>query len=174
MCVNAFSIMCRVPVFCTFKEPAWPDFYIHTSHIPKDQSETLPGPSRHDALSRQSNNHATIRLLAISYGSLDLDATNGERSATSDALSTSADARKQVFKEKETIVTSALLAYLEESAQPPDLEEGLSNDDADDERVPPLDSAVGALGRVAVGSFAEDNVHLLVLDLLEEVGEAAD
>lgn len=68
----------------------------------------------------------------------------------------------------------ALLAYLEEPAQPPHLEEGLPNDDANDEGVPPLDSAVGALGRVAVGPLAEDDVRLLVLDLVEQVGETAD
>ena len=93
--------MCvRSLIFYAFQEPAWSNFYIHTSHIPKDQSEcfsgeALPGPSRHDALSRQPNTDATIRLLAISYGSLDLDATNEEQSATSDALSTSAGAHKQ-------------------------------------------------------------------------------
>lgn len=68
------------------------------------------------SLSRQSNTDATIRLLAISYGSLDLDATNEERSATSDTLSTRADARKQEYEQKETVVASALLAYLEEPA----------------------------------------------------------
>lgn len=92
--------MCQVPVFYISQEPVCSNFYFHTSHIPKDQSECLsgearPGPSRHDALSRQPNTDATIRLLAISYGSLDLDATNEEQSATSNALCTSVDALKQ-------------------------------------------------------------------------------
>ncbi len=61
---------------------------------------------------------------------------------------------------------------LKETTEPPDLEEGLADDDANDENVPPLDTAVCALGGVAVGAFAEDNVLLLVLDLGEELGEA--
>lgn len=63
---------------------------------------------------------------------------------------------------------------LEEASQPPDLEQGLADDDANDKHVPPLDSAVGALGRVSVGALADDDVLLLVLDLGEEVGELAD
>ena len=63
---------------------------------------------------------------------------------------------------------------LEEAPQPPNLEEGLADDDADDEHVPPLDSVVGALGRVSVGALADDNVLLLVLDLGEELGETTD
>lgn len=59
---------------------------------------------------------------------------------------------------------------LEEATQPPDLEEGFTNDDADDEEVPPLDSGVCALGGVAVGALADDDVLLLVLDLGEEIG----
>ena len=92
--------MWQVPVFCASQKPVCLNFYIHTSHIPKDQTR-MPfrrsplGPSRHDALSRQPNTDATIRLLVISYGSLDLDATNEEQSATSNVLCTSADARKQ-------------------------------------------------------------------------------
>ena len=63
---------------------------------------------------------------------------------------------------------------LEEATQPPDLEEGLADDDANDEEVPPLDAGVGALGRVAVRALTDDNVLLLVLDLGEEIGEGAD
>ena len=48
------------------------------------------------------------------------------------------------------------------------------NDDADDEDVPPLNAAVGALGGVAVGALADDDVRLFVLDLGEEFGEFAD
>ena len=61
-----------------------------------------------------------------------------------------------------------------EAAEPPDLEEGLANNDANDEEVPPLDAAVCALGGVAMSAFAENNILLLVLDLGEEVGEARD
>ena len=63
--------------------------------------------------------------------------------------------------------------HLEEAAQPPDLEDGLADDDADDKEVPPLDTAVGALGSVAVGALAHDNVRLLVLDLGQQVGHFA-
>jgi hypothetical protein len=63
---------------------------------------------------------------------------------------------------------------LEEATQPPDLEECLANNHSDDEHVPPLDTGVGALGGVAVGALADDNVGLLVLDLGEELGETTD
>jgi hypothetical protein len=63
---------------------------------------------------------------------------------------------------------------LEESPQPPDLEDGLANDDTNDKQVPPLDAGVGALGGVAVDALADDNVLLLVLDLGKELGEALD
>ena len=58
---------------------------------------------------------------------------------------------------------------LEEPPQPPDLEDRLADDDADDEDVPPLDPAVCALGGVSVGALADDNVRLLVLDLGEDL-----
>lgn len=64
--------------------------------------------------------------------------------------------------------------HLEESPQPPNLENRLADDNAQDEDVPPLDTAVGALGSVAVGTFAEDNVLLLVPDLGEEIGKFLD
>lgn len=60
---------------------------------------------------------------------------------------------------------------LEEAAQPPDLEDGLAGDDAEDEEVPPLDAGVGALGGVAVGTLAHDDVALLVLDGGEELAQ---
>lgn len=63
---------------------------------------------------------------------------------------------------------------LEESAKPPHLENGLSNDEANDEQVPPLDSAVGALGGITVSALAKDNVGLLILDLGEELGKVTD
>lgn len=59
---------------------------------------------------------------------------------------------------------------LEEATQPPDLEERFANDDADDEEVPPLDSGVCALGGVAVGALADNDVLLFVLDLGEKIG----
>lgn len=63
---------------------------------------------------------------------------------------------------------------LEEATEPPDLEEGLTNNNTDDEEVPPLDSGVCALGGVAVGALTDDNVLLLVLDLVEELRKALD
>lgn len=54
---------------------------------------------------------------------------------------------------------------LKEASQPPDLEYRLANDDANDKHVPPLDSAVGALGGVSVGALTDNDVLLLVLDL---------
>lgn len=63
---------------------------------------------------------------------------------------------------------------LEEATEPPDLEESLTNDDADDEHVPPLDTGVGAFGGIAVGAFADDDVRLLVLDLGKKIGETTD
>jgi hypothetical protein len=64
--------------------------------------------------------------------------------------------------------------HLEKAAEPPDLEEGLADDDADDKHVPPLDTGVCALGGVAVSALAHDDVLLLVLDLGEKLGERAD
>lgn len=48
--------------------------------------------------------------------------------------------------------------HLEEAPQPPDLEDRLANDDTNDKDVPPLDTAVCALGSVAMGALADDNV----------------
>ncbi len=47
---------------------------------------------------------------------------------------------------------------LEEPPQPPDLEEGLADDNADDEYIPPLYPAVCALGGVTVCALSEDDV----------------
>jgi len=58
------------------------------------------------------------------------------------------------------------MTYLKESPQPPDLEDTFSNDNTNDKQIPPLDSGVGALGRVTVGALTQDNVTLLVLDHL--------
>jgi hypothetical protein len=69
---------------------------------------------------------------------------------------------------------SAGILDLEEALKPPNLEDALADDDAHLENAPPLDAGVGALGGVAVGAFADDNVALLVLDLGEEFGEELD
>ena len=69
---------------------------------------------------------------------------------------------------------SAGILDLEEALEPPDLEDALADDDAHLEDAPPLDAGVGALGGVAVGAFADDDVALLVLDLGEEFGEELD
>lgn len=63
---------------------------------------------------------------------------------------------------------------LEEATEPPDLEERFADNNADDEQVPPLDSGVCAFGGVAVGTFADYNVLLLVLDLGKKFRELAD
>jgi hypothetical protein len=63
---------------------------------------------------------------------------------------------------------------LEEASQPPDLEERLANNDTNNEHVPPLDSAVCALGGVSVGALTDNDILLLVLDLGKEIGQFAD
>ena len=63
---------------------------------------------------------------------------------------------------------------LEEATQPPHLEERFTNNNADDEEVPPLDSGVCAFSSVAVSAFTEDDVLLLVLDLGKEFRELAN
>lgn len=57
----------------------------------------------------------------------------------------------------------------EEATKPPDLEQRLASDDANDEDVPPLDAAVCGLGRVTVGALAHNNILLLILDLGQEL-----
>lgn len=61
------------------------------------------------------------------------------------------------------------ISYLEEPPQPPDLEDALANNDANDEQVPPFHPAVGALRRVAVSTLAHDDVALLVLNPLQQL-----
>ena len=63
---------------------------------------------------------------------------------------------------------------LEEAAEPPDLEDRLPDDNAEDEDVPPFDSGVCAFGRVAVGSLTHDNVGLFIFDLSEELLKLLD
>lgn len=63
---------------------------------------------------------------------------------------------------------------LEESLQPPDLENTLADDNAHLENAPPLDARVGAFGGVTVCALADYDIALLVLDLGEELGELLD
>ena len=63
--------------------------------------------------------------------------------------------------------------HLEESPQPPNLEDGLANNDANNEQIPPLDASVGALRRIPVCPLADDDVGLLVLDLGEQLRQPA-
>lgn len=72
------------------------------------------------------------------------------------------------------IAFGTVLAYLEEALQPPDLKDAFADQDTHLEHTPPLDSGVCAFCGVSVGSFAEDNVGLFVLDLGKEFGELAD
>jgi hypothetical protein len=51
-----------------------------------------------------------------------------------------------------------VLAYLEESFQPPDLEDAFSDQDSYLENTPPLDSAVCTFCGVSVRSFSDDDV----------------
>lgn len=69
---------------------------------------------------------------------------------------------------------SAGILDLEKALKPPDLEDALGNNDAHLEDAPPLDTSVGALGGVAVGALAHDDVALLVFDLGEELGQLLD
>lgn len=69
---------------------------------------------------------------------------------------------------------SAGVFDLEETLEPPDLEDALADHDAHLEDAPPLDASVGALGGVAVGALAHDDVALLVLDLGKELGKLLD
>ena len=66
------------------------------------------------------------------------------------------------------------LSYLEKPLQPPHLEDTIPGENQDLEDAPPLDTRVGALGRVPVGALANNNVALLVLDLRNEFCHLAD
>jgi hypothetical protein len=63
---------------------------------------------------------------------------------------------------------------LEESLQPPHLEDALANKDRKLEDTPPLDPSVGTLGSVSVDSFSHHDVGLLVAHLGQGLGEATD
>jgi hypothetical protein len=62
-------------------------------------------------------------------------------------------------------VLGAIAAHLEETFQPPDLEDSLANKDGHLEYAPPLYSTIRALGCVAVYPLTNYDVGLLVLDL---------
>jgi hypothetical protein len=63
-----------------------------------------------------------------------------------------------------------VLAYLEESLQPPDLEDTFAHQHSHLEYTPPLDSGICTFGSVSVGSFPDNDVRLLVFHLREEFG----
>jgi hypothetical protein len=69
---------------------------------------------------------------------------------------------------------STVLAYLEESFQPPDLEDTFANQNDHLEDAPPFDSAVCAFCCVSVGSFTNDDIGLFVFDLSEEFRQLSD
>jgi hypothetical protein len=54
------------------------------------------------------------------------------------------------------------------------LEDSLAQEYTNLEETPPLDTSIGALSCVTVGSLANDNVALLILDLGHEFGHLAD
>lgn len=63
---------------------------------------------------------------------------------------------------------------LEETLQPPHLENALSNDNSQLEDAPPFDTAVCAFGSVPVHSFTNNNVSLLILYLRDSIGKLAN
>jgi hypothetical protein len=64
--------------------------------------------------------------------------------------------------------------HLEKALQPPHLEDTLSNNNKQLEKTPPLNTAVGALGRIPVHTLANNNVPLLIADLSHILGKFAD
>jgi hypothetical protein len=64
--------------------------------------------------------------------------------------------------------------HLEKALQPPHLEDTLSNDNKQLEQTPPLNTAIGALGRIPVHALANNNVPLLIADLSHVIGQFAD
>ena len=67
-----------------------------------------------------------------------------------------------------------VLAYLEESFQPPYLEDTFANQYSHLEDAPPFDSAICALCRVSVGSLAHYDIGLFVFNLCEEFGQLSN
>ena len=64
--------------------------------------------------------------------------------------------------------------YLEESLQPPHLENALADKECKLEDAPPFHTRVCAFGCVSVDSFSYDNVGLLIADLSQGIGKTAD
>lgn len=61
--------------------------------------------------------------------------------------------------------------HLEESLQPPDLEDTLTNEHGKLENAPPLHSGVCALRCVPMYPLSNDNVRLFILHLSQSLGE---
>lgn len=59
------------------------------------------------------------------------------------------------------------MTHLEESLQPPDLEDALPYKHAQLKYTPPLDPSVRALGCIPMRPFPDHDVGLLVFDLCE-------
>lgn len=64
-------------------------------------------------------------------------------------------------------------SYLEESLQPPDLENTLPNQDHQLEHAPPLHSRIGTLGSISMRTLADNDVGLLVFHMGNLVGQLA-
>ena len=75
---------------------------------------------------------------------------------------------------QDSIARATVLAYLEESLQPPDLEDTFTSQYTHLEDTPPLYSGIGALSGISVGSFPDNDIRLLILDLGKELGELAN
>ncbi len=67
-----------------------------------------------------------------------------------------------------------VLAYLEESFQPPNLEDTFAHQNSHLEYTPPFNSGICAFGSVSVGSFSDNYVRLLVFHLGEEFGQLSN
>jgi hypothetical protein len=65
-------------------------------------------------------------------------------------------------------------ADLEESFEPPNLEDTLSYQHTQLEDGPPFDSGVGALCGISMCSFSDNNVSLFVLDLRQGFGQSSN
>lgn len=70
---------------------------------------------------------------------------------------------------KDTKARGAILAYLKEALEPPDLEDAFCSKDKDLEGAPPFDPTVCALRSISVSAFADDYVGLFIFDLGEEL-----
>lgn len=66
------------------------------------------------------------------------------------------------------------MTNLEESLEPPHLENTLADQHSQLEDTPPLHPGVGALGRVPVNPLSHNNVRLLILNLCQSLRELAD